>query len=54
MSETVLVFILSTFTLVNVGVLGMVLKISRDLGKVCGTVERHERALKACPFCTDK
>ena len=54
MSETLFIFVLSTFSLVNVGVLGMVVKISRDLGKVCEKVDRHDKALKACPFCLDK
>jgi hypothetical protein len=54
MSETVLVAILGGSTLVQIAILGFVMKLYGQVGKMNGKVERHEKMYRACPLCPDK
>jgi hypothetical protein len=51
MSESVLAIIFTAFSITNLGVLGLVVKMSRDIGRINGNVKRHAEILKHCPLC---
>jgi len=58
MSETMLLGILAIFFTPVFGSLGWILRQNIGIGKrldiLNGTVARHEKVYRACPFCPDK
>ena len=51
MSEIIPSAILTAFSVINLGVLVLVVKMSRDIGRINGNVRRHAEILKHCPLC---
>lgn len=54
MSDTVLAAILGGTALLNIATLGMLVKLSAQVGRLTGTVKRHDDQLRACPLCPDR
>ncbi len=54
MSESILAAILGGNTLVLIAILGYVIRLNGQVGKMNGKVERHEKMYRACPLCPDK
>ena len=54
MTEAGVYFLLATFTLSNAAVLGLMVKISRDIGRINGKLSQHDNILKLCPLCKDR
>lgn len=54
MSENTVLVIVAIIGLMNTGALGLLVSMNFKLGRLNGTVARHDKQLKMCPLCPDK
>lgn len=54
MTENLLLGVIGLVGFMNAGALTLLVSLNYKIGKLNGTVARHDAQLRACPLCPDK